>query len=154
MYYTENMNLGVINDPDSLGPACNFQPYSFYLGGKRTYFGLPNNPDYGMGPLIGSGCDSLVAVEEPFRVESPHATLHVFYHPIWKKLFINAQHLQGHNIILQVFDLSGQKLFSSSSRSSQPYFTEDVDVSFLNHGIYIISLTTESENLTGKFFKE
>jgi hypothetical protein len=53
------MNLGVINQPDSPAVSCDFQPFSFYLGGKRTYWGLPNNPDYDLGPLIGSGCDTL-----------------------------------------------------------------------------------------------
>ena len=58
-YYPSNMNLSVINDPNVLGIGCNFSLYSFYLGGKRTYWGLPNNPDYSMGPVIGSICDSL-----------------------------------------------------------------------------------------------
>ncbi|MBL0050574.1 MAG: hypothetical protein IPP29_03155 [Bacteroidetes bacterium] len=58
-YNMYNMNLSVINSPDSLGAACNLQPYSFYLGGKRTYFGFPNNPDYFLGPKVGSTCDTL-----------------------------------------------------------------------------------------------
>ncbi|MEP7265207.1 MAG: hypothetical protein ABI772_11950, partial [Bacteroidota bacterium] len=29
-----NENLSVINNPDSIGLACNFQPFSFYLGGN------------------------------------------------------------------------------------------------------------------------
>lgn len=45
-YYSENMNLCVINQPDSLGAACDFQPFSYYLGGHRSYMGLPNNPNY------------------------------------------------------------------------------------------------------------
>ncbi|MBK8876397.1 MAG: hypothetical protein IPN13_21950 [Bacteroidetes bacterium] len=44
MFNYVNMNLSVINDPDQPGLACNFQPYSFNLGGKRTSYGLPNNP--------------------------------------------------------------------------------------------------------------
>ena len=59
MYNYINMNLSVINEPDSLGAACNYQPFSFYLGGKRTYYGLPNNPDYDLGALTGSVCDTL-----------------------------------------------------------------------------------------------
>ncbi|MBK7388264.1 MAG: hypothetical protein IPI23_04070 [Bacteroidetes bacterium] len=43
-YNTTNMYLSVINYPDSLGTACGYNPFSFYLGGKRTYYGLPNNP--------------------------------------------------------------------------------------------------------------
>ena len=50
MYNYINMNLSVINSPDSLGFACDLQPFSFYLGGKRSYAGLPNNPDYDLGP--------------------------------------------------------------------------------------------------------
>ena len=38
MYNYYNMNLGVINSPDSIGAACNFQPYSFYLGGEQNVF--------------------------------------------------------------------------------------------------------------------
>jgi len=59
VYNMYNMNLSVINQPDSLGSACDFQPYSFYLGGKRTYLGLPNNPDYELGAVTGSACDTL-----------------------------------------------------------------------------------------------
>ncbi|MFZ7116414.1 MAG: hypothetical protein ACO1G9_13620, partial [Bacteroidota bacterium] len=65
MYHTENMNLSVINDPVVIGSGCNFSLYSYYLGGKRTYWGLPNNPDYGLGPVVGSLCDTINTVVEP-----------------------------------------------------------------------------------------
>lgn len=68
VYNNYNMNLSVINAPDSLGAACNFQPYSFYLGGKRTYYGLPNNPDYFLGPKIGSPCDTITAISEASEI--------------------------------------------------------------------------------------
>lgn len=32
---TFNENLSVINFPDSVGAACDYEPFSFYLGGKR-----------------------------------------------------------------------------------------------------------------------
>jgi hypothetical protein len=59
VYNNYNMNLSVIQEPDSAFPTCNFTPYSFYLGGKRTYWGLPNNPNYDMGVVAGSPCDTL-----------------------------------------------------------------------------------------------
>ncbi len=46
MYNYVNMNLSVINYPDSLGTACGYAPFSFYLGGKRTYYGQVHNRDY------------------------------------------------------------------------------------------------------------
>ena len=34
--------LGVINDPDSLGLACNYADTGIYLNGEQSVFGLPN----------------------------------------------------------------------------------------------------------------
>ncbi|MBL0052185.1 MAG: hypothetical protein IPP29_12085 [Bacteroidetes bacterium] len=60
LFNNENTHLGVINQPDSLAVSCDFQPYSFYLGpNARTYAGTSNLPDYNLGPLVGSGCDTL-----------------------------------------------------------------------------------------------
>ncbi len=44
VYNQYNMNLSVINSPDSLGLTCNYTPYSFYLGGRRTITGCPTTP--------------------------------------------------------------------------------------------------------------
>jgi hypothetical protein len=60
-----NTHLSVINHPDSSGLACDYQPFSVYLPGCRTYLGLPNNPDYTLGALTGSPCDTLaIGIEE------------------------------------------------------------------------------------------
>lgn len=88
------MNLSVINSPDLPGAACDFQPYSFYLGGKRTYWGLPNNPDYDLGPLVGSPCDTLVGTTETLPIHSA-PELFVYYAPNWQSAFINAQLYQA-----------------------------------------------------------
>lgn len=54
-----NMNLCVINSPDFLGSSCNFVPFSVYLGGRRCFLGLPNDPNYSLGAFTGSPCDTL-----------------------------------------------------------------------------------------------
>lgn len=47
-----NQYLCVINQPDSLGAACDFQPFSFYLGDSSyASVSLPNMPNYNLGPL-------------------------------------------------------------------------------------------------------
>jgi hypothetical protein len=58
-YPVEATYLSVINEPDSIGVACDFQPFSFYLDGKRVYLGFPNNPNYDLPALGGSICDTL-----------------------------------------------------------------------------------------------
>jgi len=58
-YNAYNTHLSVINYPDSAGMACDYQAFSVYLPICRTYLGLPNNPDYTLGPIVGSPCDTL-----------------------------------------------------------------------------------------------
>ncbi|MBK6445092.1 MAG: hypothetical protein IPF81_07200 [Bacteroidetes bacterium] len=78
-YYHENMNIGVIHDPNVLGAGCNFQPFSFYLGGHRAYIGLPNNPNYELGADTLSLCDTIqTSVSEP-KDQDHHPKLSVYY---------------------------------------------------------------------------
>lgn len=154
MYNIYNMNLSVINQPDSLGAACDFQPYSFYLGGKRTYWGLPNNPDYDLGRDSGSVCDTLVwtGISNIQKVIS-NAELKTTYISAWQKLFVNAQNIRGRNCLLKIFDVNGRELYSSSTQTVPPYYTQDIDLGNLTSGLYIVYLKTEKENLTTKFVK-
>jgi hypothetical protein len=150
VYNTINMNLSVINYPDSLGTACGYAPYSFYLGGTRTYYGLPNNPDYELGPLIGSGCDTLTSLP-PTASGLPLATVHATWSPNWQKAFINATNIKGHQWRLEVFDLFGNIIYSDQGRLSPPYFSRGIELPGIASGMYIVRLLTEKEQLTGKF---
>lgn len=59
-YDSTNMNLSVINNPDVFGTGCNFSPFSYSLGGKRTFLGLPNTPTDNLGKIEGSPCDTII----------------------------------------------------------------------------------------------
>ena len=56
-YYTHHID--VILNPDQLGVSCNLSLANFDLGNGRTISGLPNMPNYNLGPVVGSICDSL-----------------------------------------------------------------------------------------------
>ena len=145
MYYSENTNLSVVNKPDSVGSACDFQPYSFDLGGKRTYYGLPNNPDYEKGPLLGSICDTLgVGIERPVNV---HPALNVYYHSGWQTAFINASRLTSGHYELAVFDISGRKIFGEAGVISNTSFTKDLNCSGVAKGLYIVTLVTDDQKI-------
>ena len=162
MYNNTNMYLSTINSPNSLGSACDLQTYSFYLGGKRTYVGLPNNPDYTLSAMSGSPCDTLTNLTpNPFPLERG-AELFVTYIASWQKLFVNAQHLKGKKVELKIIDITG-KIIYSAARGLSPsgvggsaggYFTQDVNCSTLAKGMYIVSLQTEKEKLVNRFVVE
>ncbi len=129
------MNLSVINSPDSLGTACDFQPYSFYLGGKRTYYGLPNNPDYFLGPKIGSPCDTITAISEA----SQQALItNIFPNPGSGPVTINYFLPNGKQGNLEVYNMHGEKIF----HQILPRFTymQNVDLSSLSSGIYLVKI--------------
>src|SRR6185436_9980690 len=123
VYNMYNMNLSVINYPDSGGSTCGFSPFSFYLGGNRSYWGLPNNPQYDMPSLSGSPCDSLTGINY-ITQSTLNAELFVFYNSIWQKLFVNAKKIKGKNCLLQIFDVKGREVFSEKSQRQPPYFTQ------------------------------
>ncbi|CAN5474412.1 hypothetical protein BH11BAC2_BH11BAC2_10370 [soil metagenome] len=153
---TTNSNISVINSPDSLGAACNFQPFSFNLGGHRTYVGLPNNPNYELAKDSGSICDTLsVGLNE---LISNYSNLFVYYDAQWKIAFINADKLTGSKYELKIYDISGREIIQESGNldsGADGYrsFTRDMDMSGYTSGLYIISLTTEKEKLVRKFVK-
>ncbi len=160
LYNMYNMNLSVINSPDSLGAACNFTPYSFYLGGKRTYWGLPNNPDYDLGPLVGSPCDTLSVNLTPGPSPVGEGSLFLTYISAWEKLFINASGLRGKQLTATIYDATGKEKLA---RGKPPggglgvfggHFTLDVDCTGWPSGLYIVHLQTEKEVLSKKFVKE
>ncbi|MFN8142891.1 MAG: hypothetical protein U0073_00590 [Bacteroidia bacterium] len=150
-YYPENMNIGVINQPNNAGAACDFQPFSFYLGGHRTYAGLPNNPDYELGADTTSLCDTLVNVVNPLQQQNTPAELHVFYHGGWEKIFLNAYPVQGKKYTLRLLDINGKIIYQENGATDAPYFSESLSTHSLPRGIYLVVLETEREKLVGKF---
>jgi len=145
--------MSVINNPDSAGLACNFSPFSFYLGGNETYWGLPNNPEYELGTLVGSPCDTLVSINEPANTNT-NGSLHVYYAPNWQTAFINADKLKGTNCKLQVFDAMGKLVFEEQRKISPPYFTKNLNCTGWAKGMYVVSLETEIERLAKRFVIE
>ncbi len=151
-YYPENMNISVINQPDNLGAACDFQPFSFYLGGHRTYYGLPNNPNYELGPDTNSICDTITVVNDlPQHIKEK---LYVWFNSHWQTAFINAQHLKGKSYALQIYDVAGRNIFKEEGKLDSEFYSKNLNCAAFSNGMYIVSLTTEKEMLNQKFIIE
>jgi len=104
-----NENLGVVHNPDIAGPGCDFRPFSFYLGGKRTYYGLPNNPKYNLGPLTGSLCDTItVGINEYFDKPSGLRDL-VYPNPATQEVTYTTNHVFKKGEVLLIKDNTGRE---------------------------------------------
>nr|MBA3901793.1 T9SS type A sorting domain-containing protein [Bacteroidota bacterium] len=143
-YNMYNMNLSVINNPDQPGLACNFTPFSFYLGGKRTYWGLPNNPDYELGPLAGSACDTIVGVieDKPLLIKE----LKIYPNPVKDVLYFT---IAANEKITEVkiFDAKGKEVLNVATHQQR------IDVTNLPPGLYLLKVITNSEVYNAKFVK-
>ena len=148
---TTNSNLSVINYPDSAGAACDFQPFSFNLGGHKTYWGLPNNHNYELGAWVGSPCDTLsVGIPEFLQ---RNGELKLYYDKSWQTVFVNAEQLKGRIGKLQFYSTNGQLVDEVSIRPDGGYFTYSSSFTAQPDGLYIVRLQTEKEVLTRKFVK-
>lgn len=63
--------LHVINEPNSYGLSSDFQPFQYDLQGNLATAGLPNMPNYDLGRLEGSPCDTVYAVDTTSSLSTP-----------------------------------------------------------------------------------
>jgi len=152
-YTTINNNLSVINYPDSLGAACDFQPFSFNLGAGRTYYGLPNNPDYELGAWVGSPCDTLSVGLNPNPI--PEASwMQAWYNHEWNMIHVNASKLQGKKGMLRLFDMEGRIVFEKPAEViAGGYYTTEINMENLASGVYVVNLVTEQDKISEKVVK-
>ena len=151
-YVTENMNLSVIANPNNLGVQCNYLRYGFYLEHRRTYWGLPNNPNYDLPALGGSICDSLGIWNNTFFDElNKNGKLNLTYYSDWKALFINASGLMGKNYSLYIVSMNGSEIYKENGFLTSEYYTKDFHCDKLSSGTYLVLLETEKERLVKKF---
>ncbi|MBL7925234.1 MAG: hypothetical protein JNL88_13620 [Bacteroidia bacterium] len=152
-YTTINNNLSVINFPDSLGTACDFQPFSFNLGTGRSYYGLPNNPDYELGAWVGSPCDTL-SVGLPSQAAVEASFFQAWYNREWDLVHVNATGLKGRTGRLRLFDLEGRLVYEKKIEVIPGgYVTTEIGMQGLANGLYIVSLVTEKEIVSAKVKK-
>jgi len=96
--------LHVIHDPDQPGMACNMEQHGISL---PRYFSnsLPNHPNYHLGPLVGSVCDSLGM--GLLELQAPLAPVQASPNPSASRVTLTygAQRMPGE---LQVLDAQGR----------------------------------------------
>ena len=152
-YNPVNTALTVINQPDSLGSACDFQLFSFYLGGHRTYRGMPHNPNYELGAWVGSPCDTLsVGLPQPTTPAAPF--FQAWYNHEWDMVHVNASGLKGSKGSLRLVDMDGRIVYEKNiAVIAGGYVATEIPVNNFASGIYIVSLVTEKETLSYKVGK-
>jgi hypothetical protein len=139
-------HLHEMNYPDSAGVACDVQQHAIDLGSYLHLRAVPNHPNYNLGPVVGSICDTLsVGLTE---------VTHDFHFSItpnpvsdgWVKLtYLLPQNKAG---VLEVYDLTGQQVYS---QQLPPWSTlQYVQLPELSNGLYTCVISSGNERVAKK----
>jgi hypothetical protein len=128
--------LNYINYPDSSDTLCDVRQHALQLP-SYNFGTVPNHPNYYLGPVENSGCDTLSGIKNIFL--SQEQVLKVVPNPSTNGTFgisyVLAQNQKG---LLQVFDINGKKVHEQSLPQWSTF--QHINVPHLANGIYSLRL--------------
>jgi hypothetical protein len=134
--------LHVINDPNQPGVLCNFNQHAQQL--KAYHAGrVPDFPNYRLGSLTGSVCDSLTGIFEPvvFTTE-----LHAYPNPASSTITFSFDPDGGAKSLLEITDIAGRLIRSVTIAEFSTRYS--ADLSGMQSGVYLA--TVKSGILMGR----
>jgi hypothetical protein len=141
-----NMHLTVIDAPNLPGSLCNVLPYSVSLGGRRSFTGLPTMPNYNLGALSQSGCDSLTSLNTLYYSDE----VYLYPNPVKDVLTVNCPYCQNiTNTKAIIYNALGVKVFSFLMDSKKNI--QSIDLSSLATGLYLVKFT--GSGIVGRIVK-
>jgi hypothetical protein len=137
--------LHVINDSDQPDTACNFVQHQLKL---INYHGsvLPDFPNYRLGALTGSPCDTITSLPDPAL--SAGVDFLLFPNPSQGTIRISYNLLPGQNGRLEITSLQGSVLL----KKTLPQWSNQqaLDLGRLADGIYLAAVSTGGRTAAAK----
>ena len=138
-----------INFPDSLGLSCYVQQEVIHLDTTGVNnVSVPNFPNYRLGPLIGSACDTLGLSIPKFTV---NYDFRIFPNPASEYADVIYQLPENTDAVLEIRTTTG--ILISSEILPKWSTTHFIDVSQLAQGIYLVELKTQKGRDVRKLLK-
>ncbi len=136
-----------IHAPDSAGLDCRVTQHSFILPDFNA-FSMPNTPNYALGSLPGSVCDSLHIGIDP--VTEKNVLLTIFPNPSTGIINIkfDESFLTSKDKFI-VYNTMGEIVFTKQLLSKQDF--SNINLSDLTNGVYTISLTIHNQKVNSRF---
>lgn len=133
--------LGVINNPNNLGLACNYVKEQVDLLGKEAWWGLPYFPDSYYNDFNYTNCNTGISENERNKI------VQVYPNPFNDFIIIN--YTEPYQ--LKVLDIVGNLVYQTTI-TSEKY---QLNTSDLKKGIYILNISnqTNSLNINQKIIK-
>ncbi len=133
----------VIEYPDSAGLACNVMQHSFYLPGPPSA-SVPNIPDYKLGPLNDSGCDTILNI---WYLEKNNFSILAYPNPSKGDFTLKFNCANETHYSLSVKDILGRLLVNVNDKAIKGINIKTMDLT-LAEGIYFINVKSFNMNET------
>ncbi len=82
-------------------------------------------------------------VEEEVKID-----LKIYPNPFRDVLEVGAEFTSAGKVQIEIFDITGRKVFDNSYAISTPFFNKEIELGFLPAGVYSLAVTTASERRT------
>jgi Secretion system C-terminal sorting domain len=142
--------LHVIEYPDSLGLACQVVQYKLILP-YPIAGGLPNFPNFHLGPLVGSGCDTIVFTEikEVTAGEESGLNFVLYPNPTNDVLTIDLLENINSNAEYIIYNCMGNRVGGDNLKEK----TTQISVGQLSAGIYNVVIRLPERIMAVKRFQ-
>jgi hypothetical protein len=141
--------IHVINQPDSLGLACDFHLYGQEVKTINP-IAIPYFPNFRLGPLIGSGCDTIQTGLE--QIASPNNGIRIEPNPVSNNATVLYSANESRAVKVELFNNLGEVVLTQSGEANSGRII--VNVESLPSGIYIAKLTNGDAMLNAKLVIE
>jgi hypothetical protein len=139
--------IHAIMQPNNYGLACNFKwQYAKLLSNTNE---PPNLPNYSLGRLVGSPCDSLY--KEPQHIPPPQAWA-LYPNPTQGDLYIDVPDTTLGVVHIQVHNTLGQQVYYDVHKPNA-YRQLQLNVSYLAAGVYYLRVQHNKQEFVSKFVK-
>ncbi|OQB59318.1 MAG: hypothetical protein BWX95_02671 [Bacteroidetes bacterium ADurb.Bin141] len=136
-------HLHEMNYPDSAGIACDVQLHNVFT--NCFFIGVPNHPNYYLGRLVGSPCDTLTGIHDlaahDFRFSiSPNPNNGNF-----RIMYLLPQNKSG---TLQIFNITGKEIYH---QNLPPWSTlQYISLPKIADGVYQCTITSNNQRVNKK----
>lgn len=135
--------LSVINNPNNLGLNCNYIDSAIYLGGKTSFYNLPNFIDSYDYSNTSYNCQTGI-----YDLNSKKLSIKIYPNPAQGAFTIELPEKETFSLL--VSDIMGRKIYERKNATG----IVKVDCSGFSSSVYFVKATNEENILTSKFIKE
>lgn len=141
--FSSNVYLHKITFPNRKGDSCDFRLRALTL--PEFSLDLPQSSNYSLGPLRGSGCDTLSST-----INNSIEQILVFPNPAKDYLMFNINTI-NYEAVLKIYDVSGKEIVNKIV--SQGFSPLSIDISNFENGSYFYNFTFKNmfKKFNGKF---